>query len=232
MVAFPQQTCLRTTFVLSLLTTIHLLNNHLFKALTALDLIERVDAEEFLNEDRIVHIYGSIHDGLPSDKDAIDLDVATSLGAPFSAPLNFAQDFEPRKVYLDRCLAASENLRTIDPHDKEDREALAKARQWLAEASVIYIFGFGFDYQNSRRIGLDEGTGGEKAVMFTNFGDLNTINKKASKLFFGESHLFLKDVSQGDPKGRYFEKSIRTVYEALEKDFDALEGELVAGSKI
>jgi hypothetical protein len=68
--------------------------------------------------------------------------------------------------------------------------------------------------------------------MFTNFGDLNTINKKASKLFFGDLVHFSNLALHGNPTGSYFEKSIRNVYDVFEKDFGALEGELTSSTKI
>ena len=69
--------------------------------------------------------------------------------------------------------------------------------------------------------------------MFTNFGNVNTINKRASKLFFKSHEHFLERSVHGHPQnGNYVEKSVRTVYEALEVDFDALESELNAGTTI
>jgi hypothetical protein len=63
--------------------------------------------------------------------------------------------------------------------------------------------------------------------MFTNFGNINTINKTASILCYGSYDVFLGDrFVNGNPVGgNYAEKSVRTVYEALEKDFYALEAE-------
>jgi hypothetical protein len=211
------------------------LEYNLFQALTAIDLFKPTDVQKFLNNDRIIHVYGSVHRGIPTMSDSIDLEVVENLAHPFEDPLNFARDFEPKKVLLDRCAVAAENLRTIDPHDKEaDKASLEHARQWINDSDVIYILGYGFDANNNRRIGLDPSLhGSKKTVMFTNLGDINTINKKASKLFFGNPEYFLSQSVFGNPKsGGYFEKSVRTVYEALEKDFDALEGELIAGSKI
>jgi hypothetical protein len=69
--------------------------------------------------------------------------------------------------------------------------------------------------------------------MFTNYGNLNTVNKRASRVFYGTYNRFLNDFAHGFPsKGDFREKSVRSVYEALEKDFDVLESLLIAGSKI
>jgi hypothetical protein len=208
------------------------LEYHLFKALTSVDILEQADVQKFLTEDRIVHTYGCVHPGIPSEADFVEFAVARELA---SGSPDLAREFEPRKLFLDRCLSAAENLRTIDPHDKsEDEETLALANQWIDDAAVIYILGYGFDASNNERIGLRPTLkkGSDKVVMFTNFRDLNTINKKASRLCFGDLSQFTDRKPWGNPAGRYFEKSVRNVYDAFEKDFDALEGELTAATKI
>jgi hypothetical protein len=227
------------------------LEYHLYKALTSIDLLRSADVEQFLGYNRIIHVYGSVHrpdvegPGLlwlpPVDEHAIDLSVAQTLGQPFASPLNHADEFSPRKTFLDLCLGASANLRTIDPHDKEeDQESLTRARQWIADSGLVYILGYGFDRNNNRRIGIEpllsnSPKNSGKSVMFTNFGDINTINKSASHLIYGNYESFTgeRQSIHGDPlNGNYVEKSVRTVYEALEKDFYALEGELIATTNI
>jgi hypothetical protein len=168
------------------------------------------------------------------------LDTAENLGR---VSPDHAEEFQPKlKAFLDRCLAASANLRTVDPHNKEDDEvSLDRARQWMADAGVVYILGYGFDRNNSRRIGLepclrnDPNKASGKSVMFTNYMDINTINKSASQLIYGDYESFIgeRQSIHGDPlKGDYVEKSVRTVYEALEKDFYALESALISSTKI
>jgi hypothetical protein len=227
------------------------LEYHLNKALTSIDLLRSADVEQFLGYNRIIHVYGSVHrpdiqgPGLlwlpPVDEHAIDLNAAESLGRPFASPLNHADEFSPRKTFLDLCLGASANLRTIDPHDKEeDQESLTRAREWIADAGLVYILGYGFDRNNNRRVGIEPLLSNSpkhsgKSVMFTNFRDINTINKSASHLFYGDYESFTgeRQSIHGDPlTGNYVEKSVRTIYEALEKDFYALEGELIATTKI
>ena len=172
------------------------LEYHLYRALTSIDLLRNTNVEKLLGDDRIIHVYGSVHRpdighiGVPrlfwcppTDADAIDWTTAQKLGRPFASPLNHADEFSPRKDFLDCCLGVSANLRTIDPHDKDkDQEALTRARQWIADARVVYILGYGFDQNNNRRIGIDpllrsSSGGAGKSVMFTNFGDINTINR-------------------------------------------------------
>ena len=105
---------------------------------------------------------------------------------------------------LNICFTSSESLRTIDPHDKEDdKTSLGQAQQWLSDAGVVYILDYGFDENNNRRIGLERALrtseNSNKTVMFTNFGDLNTINKKASKLFYGTYEKFLRSGAASRP---------------------------------
>jgi hypothetical protein len=149
-----------------------------------------------------------------------------------------------RNRLLDQFYEASKHIRTIDPHDKEENdEALNSARRHIEEGVVFYILGYGFEPTNSRRIGLDlilrsRGTGKPKQVMFTNFQDNNVINKRASNLFVGEHDTFSRFSVDGQPfaltsvnnvtsrtRQYYVEKSVRTAYEALAMDFDALEGD-------
>jgi hypothetical protein len=215
------------------------LEHYLYQALNAIDILSNKDVTSFLSDGRIIHVYGSVHRGIPTDADIIQSGVASALGSPFSAPLNFDLAFAPRKMFLDQCLSASENLRTIDPIDKEaEGEALETARSWISDAGVVYMLGYGFDRNNNRRIGIEpildnsHGPSG-KCVMFTNFGDMDTINKRTSKLFFGNYGGFLEQKIHGDPfVGNYVEKSTRNVYDALEQDFDALENELIGSTKL
>ena len=132
------------------------LEYRLSNALTAIDLLEHEDVVRFLSDKRIVHVYGSVHPAIPSKDQFVNAHVANILGTQFSQPLNFQTEFDSRKQFLDSCLEASNNLRTIDPHDKEDRAALKIARKWLESANVLYILGYGFDENNNKRIGLDD----------------------------------------------------------------------------
>jgi hypothetical protein len=210
----------------------------LYDALDSIDLLNSVDVRKFLSDRRIIHVYGSVRRGPPQDRDIIRSEVASTLGSRLPNQINFMTEFEPRKAFLDRCLMASENLRTIDPVDKDtDGESIEMAHHWVADAGVVYILGYGFDRSNSRRIGMESALynlrGSGKSVMFTNFGDLDTINKKASRLFYGTFGAFLSQKIHGDPlNGNYIEKSTKNVYDALEQDFGALESELISSSQI
>ena len=94
----------------------------------------------------------------------------------------------------------------------------------MLQADVIYILGYGFDESNSRRIGLSEiGTVERpgREVMFTNFGNINTINKRVSRLIsnYTREDIFIDQYIYRTNFGR-FEKSINSVYDAMEGDFD------------
>lgn len=198
---------------------------HLFRALSSLDILSGDDVERFLSSERIVHPYGSVHVGIPNRTDFINGTVARELGQrAFKNPPIFDEDFLPPKKFLDACYSASKNLKTIDPYDKElDGASLATAQKWIADAEVVYILGYGFDASNSNRIGLTALEPGPRTVMFTNYGDLDTVNKKASQLFGVTMNTFAGATSSGVPFQRYYEKSVRNVYEALAKDFQGFE---------
>jgi hypothetical protein len=91
------------------------LEYHLFRALMAIDLLKRDDVERFLIEDRIVHVYGKVHEAIPIESDAIDLEATKALGVDFSKAPNYEKEFGGPKEFLDQCSKASESLRTIDP---------------------------------------------------------------------------------------------------------------------
>jgi hypothetical protein len=56
------------------------LEDHLSRALTSIDLFEPDDIGEFLDNDRVVHVYGAVHEGVPVESDIIDLTFAQRLG--------------------------------------------------------------------------------------------------------------------------------------------------------
>lgn len=212
------------------------LERSLHKAIGDMDLFKEDDVLKFLNEDRIIHVYGKIDEDCTSAAPIIDANVAATLGNTSELALQGLPSFQQRKDLLDRVYRSAQLIRTVDPHDKEeDAGALQTAKKWIEDAGVVYILGYGFDDSNNRRIGLDalRHDRHNAAVMFTNYGNLNVINKKASKLFFGQPTSFLEGYINGDPtRGFYAEKSIRNVYDALNMDFDALENQLTATTKI
>jgi hypothetical protein len=92
----------------------------------------------------------------------------------------------------------------------------------IAHAQRVFILGFGFDAHNCERLNLREylAHSTEKAnrpVAFTNYQDINQINKRVSKLFYGHPRNF---PPQGPAVVDRYEKSIRNTYDALAMDFD------------
>jgi hypothetical protein len=161
------------------------------------------------------------------------------LDLPVRQPAQFSNKFAARREFLDRSWSASKNLRTIAPNDKGAAEqTIAVARAALAASNVVYILGYGFDENNSHRIGLDlllkSRSAPYRSIMFTNFGDVNQVNKRASRLWFSTPDVFLRSsIWGGNPRtDHYIEKSVRTVYQALSYDFDDLEGQLLPDTTI
>lgn len=130
---------------------------------------------------------------------------------------------------MDAYYSSSANLRTIDPHDKAaNHNSLERAKRCLAEVQVIYILGFGFDANNCTRIGLTYDNarceGSRKLIRFTNYHDMNIVNKNAAKAISGNrKKLLVEDGPWAGWDCFNFEKSERSVYDALAMDFDPIE---------
>ena len=205
---------------------------------TGLKYIERFSNENaidsFMNSDRFLHMYGKLHDNYK--KETLTLD---SLG-DFPPRELLGKHLEFWKSYWDKIYECSQNIFTIedcenDGGEKNKCEETQKiAQEKIQKAKYIYILGYGFDERNSERLRLSESLRDQtesalaKKVYFTNFGDRNIINKKASKIFLDRPEIFLFPTyiqsPRTDPrtKSSYFEKSTKDVYEALEFDFDFL----------
>jgi hypothetical protein len=192
------------------------LEEALYRGLGAIQLFKKGDVEKFLGNDRIIHVYGKVREFPPFDFEPIPLKLSnfeTLDQIGFKELLNF--------VY-----AASRKLKVIAPDDKDTQEIIA-ARNAVEPAQRVYILGYGFDDNNSKRLGLQtklRRDGSKKSVLFTNFGDINRVNKSASRLVFGNAaHFFPGSELVERGSGSYYEKSTRDVYQALELDFDALD---------
>jgi hypothetical protein len=197
------------------------LEHALRKGLKHIQMFDDKDVATFLGGSRIVHIYGRIRDDVASaaqvewDLQNQDLKQLTEFSMG---------DYHTKmKTLLDLVYNASRGLRVIDPHDKgaDDTEIMV-ARSAIAHARRVFILGYGFDEHNSGRLNLRETLRhatelADKRIAFTNYQDINQINKRASKLFYGGPQYF----PPGGPaiQDRY-EKSIRNTYDALALDFD------------
>jgi hypothetical protein len=187
------------------------LEAYLKAGLQHIQMFDESDVETFLDGSRIVHIYGKVRDfnlgraqvkwpnANPNDNSRIDF--CNFLGVVYSA---------------------SKGLRVIDPHDKgANPDDLTIAQTQIHGAQRVFILGYGFDEHNSERLRLREslrrGGGANTTVAFTNLGDINQVNKRASKVFFGNAAEFPPN---GPSIVSHVEKSTRSAYDALSLDFD------------
>jgi len=181
---------------------------------------------DFLDDDRILHIYGKVRSGLVADNVAWSLEGKNPKGLNGRALLNYQSGY---KGFLDALYDASQGIRVIDPEDKgADEAVIQKAREAIERATYVYILGYGFDENNSKRLGLQQSlshNGLKKFVHFTNFGENNRVNKRASQTFFSRMDQFPSGGQLVFPRDTpyYYERSFRNVYDALERDFESLE---------
>jgi hypothetical protein len=200
------------------------LERALSNGLSHIELFQRGDIESFLSGNRITHIYGKVRKN-PFDSPA-ELNWSEQGRNPKDLRQGQMRHLYDYKKFLDEIHSASREIRVIDPDDKEtDKAALEFAASAIENARYVYVLGYGFDENNSARLRLRESLNSaiptKKSVFFTNYGDVNRINKRASRLFFGNDSHF----SSGAPHVEYgnvtyFEKSYRDAYEAIELDFD------------
>jgi hypothetical protein len=139
--------------------------------------------------------------------------------------------FEAAAASLNEAYHAGQNLRRIDPEEKElNDETINEAKKAIAEAEIVYILGYGFDRKNSRRIGLFESLvrpeSKKKSVLLTNFEDSTRVNMATSEIFYNHD-----DPIWSEPGARvvtgltdtgdrvWMQKSVRNVYMAFELDF-------------
>jgi len=203
------------------------LERALHLGLRHIQLFQTADIDNFFEDDRILHIYGKVREVPPIDSPALKWS-EQSRDPKDLTEFALSGYYSEYKAFLDPIDDASQNLRVIDPLDKEtDKHIIADAKTAIAEAKRVYILGYGFDANNSERLGLPGSLHYEhnkKSVVFTNFRDVNRVNKRASKIFFGNmTHFGPGSPTVEGSRDAYYEKSVRDVYEAFELDFDAFE---------
>lgn len=188
------------------------------------------DIDSFLKE-RFIHVYGQVrHDHF------------TSFEYIKEPPSN--KIIQGYKEILDRAYEASKGIRTIEAGELSgDKNGNEKEREQAGEiidkAQCVYILGYGFDDNNSKRLNLAEGLSLESAgrvyeendqynkkeIYFTNFGDRNSVNKKVSSLITKSPKTFLSgkesicEYSSSQGYSLSCEKSTKNVYDALADDF-------------
>lgn len=204
------------------------LEEQLYKGLSNIDIFEEDDIKEFLNK-KIHHMYGQL-DLHHTNRDNIFPKKITKKVMVLQDMQTGSDRDKKQKTKFEIAHAASQNIRTINNVDKGDSDpAFKEARDLIYQANDFYILGYGFDKNNNNRLGLYELLQKRplyRRVFFSNFGDRNIENKRASHLFWGHSN----DETSFTTKGKmthgkyrqppYYEKSTRDVYGALENDFD------------
>jgi hypothetical protein len=199
----------------------------LYQGLRHIQRFETRHVNKFLARDRICHIYGRVRPVPPVRVGTPNWDMLQK------HPYGLNQDELKRYVVefpiaLDIIYETSRGLRVIDPTDKTtDDDVIESASRAIERAKHVYILGYGFDENNSNRLGLGKSLhydGLSKSVHFTNFGDNNRVNKRASNLFYGSMGQFPPERPLIFPHQHgYYERSFRNVYDALERDFESLE---------
>jgi hypothetical protein len=200
----------------------------LYAGLGHIDMFTPEDVQQFLGNNRIMHVYGKVREVPPAEPPPVNFNIPKTDPTPETHLARFKYA-EEAVALLNAIHSAALGLRVIDPHDKStDAGVIQAAREAIARAKSVYILGYGFDENNSERLALRDNLGYEKnvkEVLFTNFGNIERVNKRASKLFFGNMNHFS---SQGpglehSDRRYHYERSTRNVYDALNLDFESLE---------
>jgi hypothetical protein len=199
------------------------LERALYDGLRHIQLFQPADVERFFLDARIMHVYGKVQEDFkcppqpriwevqrqnPNRMDQAKIETYI---------LNFGE-------LLDYVYPASQGIRVIDPNDKgSDEGVIRSARQAIEEAQHVYILVF--DENNCDRLGLRAALGYQRQVpmrvRFTNFRNVNRVNKRVGKITFDNDGQFTATGADVFQKGTmYYERSVRNVYEALELDFD------------
>lgn len=199
-------------------------------------LFDGKDVDYFLQDDRILHVYGS----LPST--ATDELTANNGAYSNMADLTYIsvqpdgtvrreqerrQQLTHRKKYLDECFEASKHIKTIESVNKDNGELHEKCAALVKKAEVVYVLGFGFDKLNCSRIGLEVGYSQPiptaKQFMFTNFQNRNIVTRSVAQIF-GVSYADLLNSGRAwRPGVVQIEMSTKDVYRAFADDFDSPE---------
>jgi hypothetical protein len=221
------------------------LEHYLDRGLRSNNLFTTKDIESFLGNDRFIHVYGNIREN-PLEKDTYGKLSPDMVNNYLESPANNNSKLERLKEFIknaDYVYQASKGIHTIANGNtgkslSVDETKIELAKKEIAKAKSIYILGYGFDDNNNNLLNLREhcrirtslSAQTQRKIMFTNFGNINRVNKMASKIFSpsGSSEYFMEsnilDLSSSGVGGLsdYFEKSTNDVYSALSCDFDFL----------
>jgi hypothetical protein len=180
---------------------------------------------KFFAASRFIHIYGRLREVPESEPPEFIFEVPATQKSE-------VKYWTAWKQLLDAAFAASQEIRTIAPYEKFEDRNVESARRAIQEAACVHILGYGFDENNSKLLRLDDalyydrphGQALPRTILFTNYGDSNQVNKKASRLFFRNRTQFLAGMPAIAAGGSsLYEKSGRDVYGAMALDFDSPE---------
>jgi hypothetical protein len=210
------------------------LEQEVYKSVSSIEMFEQEDVKKFFTDDRVIHVYGTVRECPPIVR-PINFEV-------HSNQPEYHDDLPARqkdyKDFLDEVFEASKTIQVIDPYDKhKDEKKIKSAQDAISNAQVLFILGYGFDENNSIRLDLRRHLAHPKpkAILFTNFRDINQVNKKAAQLLLGSAGGFMPPnppIMGNFQEGWYYEKSVRDVYQAMELDFDSLEERLLRSSNL
>ena len=216
------------------------LEENLYRCVSAISLFGEDGACKFLSPGRVLHVYGKIITDLKVDIRAFSHDDTRMFSVAHINAISdrfrsrswgpeqecmLSKQFESFSAFLNIAREASRSIVTIGGDGKNsNQEEISSAMQSVRNAEVLYILGYGFDVENSKRIGLfSESFRPRKKVMFTNFGDINSVNRSVADIFMLDINAFRNGVffacTQISQTVNVIEKSSRDVYEALQLDF-------------
>jgi hypothetical protein len=211
------------------------LEHHLHRGLQSIQLMaDSNEIAEFFSQERFIHVYGSIRD------DAVQVPPQFSL-EPLRLPQAPLHDWHTHwlnvQETMDAAYRASLGIQTMAPGKMEPTKNVVLARSAIENADCVYILGYGFDTANSDLLDLPNllNEKNRKTILFTNFGDYYSINKRASRVIFGRPDILMQRgvVPGEEPLGvPLCEKSLRDVYHALAYDFDNVEEHLLPTTRI
>lgn len=206
------------------------LEYYLRESLLKNSMLTEEGVSNFLNIDRIVHVYGSVRAGVSSLNEVISQDAIGSIERAFPDAADPSLYFLPVQKLLDASWMAAQQIRTIQHVDKsEEKENIISARRWINEAAKLYILGFGFDKTNSNLVGISDSFSEArrnhvtKSAYFTNYKNKSVITKRAEELFFGfriRSDLVFSNMKSFDTISS--ECSENEIYQALADDLDSI----------
>lgn len=190
------------------------LEEHIYKAFKYTDLF---DDDELINKffsDRFHHIYGTVNWDYRQEVNLFKKNYET---APYKKYLE-------ERDRLDFYFQCAQGLKVIAPaHKLQQCQQTEIAIEKIKNAKNIYILGYGFDENNNEKLLLDTLLkSADKRIFFTNYDDANVINKRAGNLLRDNIVSFMpyeRPIYGNYNSPPYHEKSTRSVFGALEKDF-------------